>query len=107
MAFNIKDNRLCAFYGQKCNGITADGKSYRFADRQLDNITFGPVNGSGTHYRLYASGAGEISIPAPPTAKKASAKVGGKSIPASLSAGTLTLKLTQEQYGRPVDININ
>ena len=107
MAFNIKDNRLCAFYGQKCNGITADGKSYRFAGRQLDNITFGPVNGSGTHYRLYASGAGEISIPAPPTAKKASAKIDGKGIPASLGAGTLTLKLTQEQYGRPVDININ
>ena len=107
MGFNIKDKTLCAFYGQQCNEIIADGKRYRFAADKLDNITFGQVNGSKTHYILYASGAETINIPVPAWARSATATVDGKNIPVSIKKSTLTLKIEKGQFGHAVDIKIN
>ena len=107
MAFNIKDKLLTAFSGQRCNEITADGKKYMFAADKLDNITFGAVNGSNNHYNMYASGAGTITIPVPKNVSNATATVDGKSIPATVKSGKLTVKLEKHQYGCMIDINMN
>ena len=105
MGFNVKNKRLCSFYGQQCNEITVDGTKYIFAAGKLNDITFGPVNGDLTHYNLYANGAERIEIPVPQTVNGAKATVDGNEISVSVKRGTLVVNLKPEQYGHLVDIH--
>lgn len=105
MGFNVKNKRLCSFYGQQCNEITVDGTKYIFSAGKLNDITFGPVNGDLTHYNLYANGAGRIEIPVPQTVNGAKATVDGNEISVSVKRGTLVVNLKPEQYGHLVDIH--
>ena len=105
MGFNVKNKRLCSFYGQQCNEITVDGTKYIFSAGKLNDITFGPVNGDLTHYNLYANGAEKIEIPVPQTVNGAKATVDGNEIPVSVKRGTLAVNLKPEQYGHLVDIH--
>lgn len=105
MGFNVKNKRLCSFYGQQCNEITVDGTKYIFSAGKLNDITFGPVNGDLTHYNLYANGAGRIEIPVPQTVNGAKATVDGNEISVSVKRGTLAVNLKPEQYGHLVDIH--
>ena len=56
---------------------------------------------------MYASGAGTITIPVPKNVSNATATVDGKSIPATVKSGKLTVKLEKHQYGCMIDINMN
>lgn len=105
MGFNVKNKRLCSFYGQQCNEITVDGTKYIFSAGKLNDITFGPVNGDLTHYNLYANGAERIEIPVPQTVNGAKATVDGNEISVSVKRGTLVVNLKPEQYGHLVDIH--
>lgn len=105
MGFNVKNKRLCSFYGQQCNEITVDGTKYIFSAGKLNDITFGPVNGDLTHYNLYANGAERIEIPIPQTVNGAKATVDGNEISVSVKRGTLIVNLKPEQYGHLVDIH--
>lgn len=105
MGFNVKNKRLCSFYGQQCNEITVDGTKYIFSAGKLNDITFGPVNGDLTHYNLYANGAERIEIPIPQTVNGAKATVDGNEISVSVKRGTLVVNLKPEQYGHLVDIH--
>lgn len=105
MGFNVKNKRLCSFYGQQCNEITVDGTKYIFSAGKLNDITFGPVNGDLTHYNLYANGAERIEIPVPQTVNGAKATVDGNEISVSVKRGTLAVNLKPEQYGHLVDIH--
>lgn len=105
MGFNVKNKRLCSFYGQQCNEITVDGTKYIFSAGQLNDITFGPENGDLTHYNLYANGAERIEIPVPQTVNGAKATVDGNEISVSVKRGTLVVNLKPEQYGHLVDIH--
>ena len=105
MGFNVKNKRLCSFYGQQCNEITVDGTKYIFSAGKLNDITFGPVNGDLTHYNLYANGAERIEIPVPQTVNGAKATVDGNEIYVSVKRGTLVVNLKPEQYGHLVDIH--
>ena len=105
MGFNVKNKRLCSFYGQQCNEITVDGTKYIFSVGKLNDITFGPVNGDLTHYNLYANGAERIEIPVPQTVNGAKATVDGNEISVSVKRGTLVVNLKPEQYGHLVDIH--
>ena len=105
MGFNVKNKRLCSFYGQQCNEITVDGTKYIFSAGKLNDITFGPVNGDLTHYNLYANGAERIEIPVPQTVNGAKATVDGNEISVSVKRGTLIVNLKPEQYGHLVDIH--
>ena len=105
MGFNVKNKRLCSFYGQQCNEIIVDGTKYIFSAGKLNDITFGPVNGDLTHYNLYANGAERIEIPVPQTVNGAKATVDGNEISVSVKRGTLVVNLKPEQYGHLVDIH--
>lgn len=105
MGFNVKNKRLCSFYGQQCNEITVDGTKYIFSAGKLNDITFGPVNGDLTHYNLYANGAERIEIPVPQTVNGAKVTVNGNEISVSVKRGTLVVNLKPEQYGHLVDIH--
>lgn len=105
MGFNVKNKRLCSFYGQQCDEITVDGTKYIFSAGKLNDITFGPVNGDLTHYNLYANGAERIEIPVPQTVNGAKATVDGNEISVSVKRGTLVVNLKPEQYGHLVDIH--
>lgn len=105
MGFNVKNKRLCSFYGQQCNEITVDGTKYIFSAGKQNDITFGPVNGDLTHYNLYANGAERIEIPVPQTVNGAKATVDGNEISVSVKRGTLVVNLKPEQYGHLVDIH--
>lgn len=105
MGFNVKNKRLCSFYGQQCNEITVDGTKYIFSAGKLNDITFGPVNGDLTHYNLYANGAERIEIPVPQTVNGAKVTVDGNEISVSVKRGTLVVNLKPEQYGHLVDIH--
>lgn len=63
------DNTLLAFAGQGMQGITVDGREYRFADAPLGQLAFAPVGEArrvpgGAIMQLLVSGQGEVRLPA-------------------------------------------
>ena len=62
--------KLIAFAGQRCTGITIDGRSWAFADEPVDTLAWAPVEErrlvvGGAVAQIVAVHAGEVRIPIP------------------------------------------
>ena len=95
MSFNTDaEGRLTAFNGRQCDRVTVDGTEYVFSDSPV-SLTFGPVKGDASHYRVRVDGNTTVRIPVPADARKATVKVGKKAVKgAVLSEGSLVLDTT-------------
>ena len=88
------EGRRTAFSGRQCDRVTVDGTEYVFADSPV-SLTFGPVKGDASHYRVRVDGNTTVRIPVPADARKATVKVGKKAVKgAVLSEGSLVLDPT-------------
>ena len=107
VGFNTENNRLIAFLGQRCKGITLDGKSYHFAAAPLSSISFGPLLGDKNHYQVFADGQQEIMIPLPSLVKSVNVSCEDEKIPAILEGNNVKISMPKKFYGHAVDIFIS
>lgn len=104
MGFNTDNQLLTAFLGQRCTGIRVDGRAYRFSAAPLLSISFGPVLGDKNHYRLYADGQTEVTLPLRAGIKSVKASCNGEAVVAVLKNGSLKITLPQKFYGQAVEL---
>ncbi len=102
MAFRTDgDNRLIAFIGNDCNGVTVDGQAYAFAEKPLKKIVFVPETGQkGTVYQVQLTGAGRVTLPLPAGRKAPVVRLGRKIIPSEMANGRLTLNIDAALSGQ-------
>lgn len=105
LGFRSDSKQLVAFSGQQCEDITLDGVYYKFADKPV-NLTFSPVGDDRSHYQMYVSGEGLVSIPLPGFAKKAEISFNGKKIPSSFVNHRLILDIVPAYSGQKLDIKV-
>lgn len=103
MGFRTDGKRLIAFSGQKCNSITIDGTHYQFADAPVD-LTFSPVSSDLSHFQMFVSGEGLVSIPLPEFVQKVDVRFNGKKIFFSYMDHQLILKIDPIYSGQQLDI---
>ncbi len=94
------DGRLIAFVGRDCRGITLDGVQYVFGEKPFGQVVFAPEAEDSPVYRICVSGQGRIALPVPVTAKKATVRLGKKTVPSETADGKLMLDVTPELSGR-------
>jgi len=94
------DGRLIAFVGRDCRGITLDGVQYVFGEKPFGQVVFAPEAEDSPVYRICVSGQGRIALPVPVTAKKATVRLGKKTVPSEMADGKLMLDVTPELSGR-------
>lgn len=105
LGFRVDGEQLVAFSGQQCKDIVLDGIHYEFADTPV-NLTFSPVNDDMSHYQMYVSGKGKVSIPLPASVKKADVRFNGKKISSSLVNHQLILDIAPAYSGKRLDIRM-
>lgn len=103
LGFRTDGKRLIAFSGQKCNSITIDGTHYQFADAPVD-LTFSPVSSDLSHFQMFVSGEGLVSIPLPEFVQKVDVRFNGKKIFFSYMDHQLILKIDPIYSGQQLDI---
>lgn len=99
------NGRLIAFSGSGCQDIRIDGVHYQFSENPI-NLTFSPVSGSESKYQIYVDGTGTVRIPVPEKTKKATVRLNGKKIPATLKDNQLILKVESSYSGRALDLTL-
>ena len=107
LGFNTDNSVLTGFLGQRCTGITVDGKTYHFAAAPLNSISFGPVSGDKNHYQLFADGQQDITIPLRSNVKAVNISCEGEKIPAVLDGSNVKISMPKKFYGHAVDIFIS
>ena len=106
MGFAVRDGLLTTFLGQHCDGITLDGRKYRFGPQRITELTFAPVDGDTHHYRLRAYGQPEVWMPVPSGVRSAKVSFAGEQIPAVVRKGSLVLTLEPRHYAQILDIRL-
>ena len=106
MGFSVRDGLLTTFLGQHCDGITLDGRKYRFGPQRITELTFAPVDGDMHHYRLRAYGQPEVWMPVPSGVRSAKVSFAGEQIPAEVRKGSLVLTLEPRHYAQILDIRL-
>jgi len=95
------DNRLVAFVGNNCKGITIDGQAYAFAEKPLTKIVFTPeITKLGIIYQVQITGTGRVTLPVPTGRKIILVKQGKKTIPSEMADGRLTLNIDASLSGQ-------
>ena len=107
LGFNVDNNVLTAFLGQRCMGITVDGKTYHFAAAPLNSISFGPVSGDKNHYQLFADGQQDITIPLRSNVKAVNVSCEGEKMTAVLDGSNVRISMPKKFYGHAVDLFIS
>ncbi|WP_352421161.1 hypothetical protein [Proteiniphilum sp.] len=102
MAFRTgNDNRLTAFIGNGCKGITIDGHKYTFAEQPLTKIVFIPeITEQGTVYQIQIQGTGRVSLPIVTGKKAPVVKVGEQIIPSKVNGQLLLLDIDASLSGK-------
>lgn len=106
MGFASRDGLLTTFLGQHCDGITLDGRNYRFGPQRITELTFAPVDGDLRHYRLRAYGQPEVWMPVSSQVKSAKVTFLDEQVPAVVKKGRLVLTLEPRHYGQVLDIQL-
>ncbi len=108
MAFRTGDNnRLAAFIGNDCKGITIDGQAYTFAEQPLTKIVFAPeITKQGTVYQVQITGTGRVILPVPTGRKALVVKQGKKTISSETSDGQLTLDVDASLSGQWLSVTL-
>ena len=108
MAFRTDDdNRLTAFIGNSCKGITIDGRKYTFAEQPLEKIVFIPESmAQGTVYQIQIQGTGNVSLPIANGKKTPVVKVGEQTIPSKVKGELLSLDIDASLSGKWLSVTI-
>ncbi|MCL4401769.1 MAG: hypothetical protein M1436_03765, partial [Acidobacteria bacterium] len=94
---------LAAFAGRQCHEITLDGRRYRFADRDMTEISWAPVAPGrrvpgGAVLEVIAAGAGTVRIPfAQPVRLVTEA---GAAVPSRRENGAVVFAVTKQISGK-------
>ena len=101
-----KSNKLIAFIGEKCKGITLDGKTYTFAGQPL-NVAFFPDNEKSSAYRVQITGEGQVKLPLPlKTDKKPVVKLAEETVKSDVKDGLLVLDIDAKLSGKWLNVEL-
>ncbi|MDR3308955.1 MAG: hypothetical protein LBS80_03275 [Tannerella sp.] len=95
-------NRLTAFIGNDCKGITIDGTEYTFADKPLKKIVFIPEN---KYYQVQITGEGRVELPIPLGKKTPVVKSDNKSIKSEIVNEKLVLNIDAAISGKWLQVS--
>jgi hypothetical protein len=107
LSFRTDDrNKLMAFIGSECEGITLDGKTYTFADKPLKSVIFIPASEASSTYKVQISGEGRVSLPLPITKRKPVVKADKESVKSEVVDGKLVLNIDPALSGKWLTVTL-
>ncbi len=108
MAFRMNDeNRLTAFIGSNCQGITIDGREYRFAERPQPKIVFIPdENNEKLVYQVQITGTGQVALPIVSKETTPVVKQGDTTVPSKVKGERLLLDIDNTLSGKWLQVTI-
>lgn len=98
-----RNKRLIAFIGNNCTDLMLNRVHYRFAQQPVD-IDYLPTGDKPNHYILRITGEGEISLPAPDGATRATLKNGKQTVKNRIEAGNLIFQVDKSMSGRWLEL---
>ena len=98
-----RNKRLIAFIGNECTDLTLDRHHYRFALHPV-NIAYLPTADQSNQYILCITGEGEITLPAPEGANRATLKNGKQTVSCKIEEGNLVFLMDKTLSGKWLDL---